>query len=146
MGAFDDVLPVTMPRSEEERQKWGWEPHEQVVVKGSMTVADQEYVTNNYSKAATGKKNSVEVQMGTGRFSLLDRMILSWTFKYKGQDVPLSRHTIRQLPAHYSNRILEICDEIAQPMSEEEQEDFLDGANGPTVESSGMTSRLRLTS
>jgi len=146
MGAFDDVPEMIIPRSEEERKSWGWEPHEQVILKGSITVADQEYVTNNYSKTATGKDTSIEVQMGTGRFSLLDRMILRWTFTKNGMPVPFNRNTVRKLPAHYSNRILEVIDAISQPMSEEEQDDFLPSANGHTVESYELASHHHLTS
>jgi hypothetical protein len=134
MGAFDDVSPITIPRSEDERKRWRWEAHEQVVIKGTITVADQEYVTDRYGKS--GKNGSVEVQMGKGRFALLDRMIMSWTFLKSGQPVPVNTMTIRRLPATYSNAILEVIDGLTQSMSEEEQEDFLASANGHTVDGS----------
>jgi hypothetical protein len=134
MGAFDDVSPITIPRSDEERKRWGWEPHEQVVLKGSITVADQEYVTDHYGKS--GKGGGIEMQMGKGRFAILDRVIMSWTFLRNGQPVPVNTHSIRQLPATYSNPILEIIDSLAQTMTQEEQESFLTSANGHIVESS----------
>lgn len=134
MGAFDDVAPITIPRSEDERKRWGWEPHEQVVLKGSITVADQEYVTDQYGKS--GKGGNVEMQMGKGRFAILDRMIMSWTFTRNGQPVPVNANMIRKLPARYSNAILEVVDGLAQTMTEAEQEDFLPSVNGHTVESS----------
>jgi hypothetical protein len=138
MGAFDDVAPIIIPRSDDERRAWGWEAHEQVILKGSITVGDQEYVTNRYGKV-DGKGNT-EVQMGTGRYALLDRMIVSWTFQYNGQPVMLSPANIKRLPAHYSNHILEVIDSIADPMKVQAQEDFLDSVNGPTVESSSLMS------
>lgn len=131
MGAFDDIESIVLPRSDEERKKWHWEPHEQVVIKGSITVADQEYVTDQYGEQ--GKKGNLEIKMGKGRFALLDRMIISWTFMKNGQQVPLTPAYIRRLPAHYANAILEVIDGLAQTMSEEEQEDFLDSANGHIV-------------
>lgn len=133
MGAFDDVESIVLPRSEEERKKWRWEPHEQVVIKGSITVADQEYITDCYGEQ--GKKG-IEIKMGKGRFALLDRMIISWTFIKNGHPVPLTPAYIRRLPAHYANAILEVIDGLAQTMSEEEQEDFLNSANGHIAGSS----------
>jgi hypothetical protein len=133
MGAFDDVAPITLPRSEEERKKWGWEPHEQVTLKGSVTVADQEYVTDHYSKS--GKSGGIEVQMGKGRYAILDRMIMSWTLVRNGQPVPVNPNYIRRLPATYSNPILEVIDNLAVSMTEEEQDDFLIDADEHIVES-----------
>jgi hypothetical protein len=143
MGAFDDFSPVTIPESEEQRKRWGWEPHEQVVLKGSMDIADQEYTANQMG--ALKKDKSLEIRMGTGRFSLLDRMILSWTFTRNGKAVPLSQANIRKLPSRYSTPILEAIDRIVAPMSEEEQTDFLDSANGRIVESSGSESLSPMT-
>lgn len=131
MGAFDDVPDITIPRSEEERIEWGWEPHERVVLKGRLDVADQKFTANKMSKI--NKKGDIETQVGTGRFGLLERMILSWTFKYRGQDVLLNTQAIDRLPSSYSNRILSVIDEIAiGGMNEEEQSNFLPSANGHT--------------
>jgi len=137
MGAFDEVSPITIPRSEEDRKRWRWEPHEQVLIKGTITVADQEYVTDQYGQS--GKNGGVEVRMGKGRFALLDRMIISWTFTQNGHPVPVNALAIRRLPANYSNAILEVIDNISTSMSEEEQEDFLDSANGHIVDDSKST-------
>ena len=134
MGAFDDVSPITLPENDEQRKKWRWEPHEQVVIKGSITVADQEYISNHYGKSS--KSGQIEFQMGTGRYALLDLMILSWTLTHHGQRVPVTPENIRRLPANYSNPILEVCDRLAASMSEQEQEDFLDSASAPIAESS----------
>ncbi len=144
MGAFDDVANIVIPDPSDAeaaalfRRKWRWEAHEQALIKGTVTVADQEYVTNQYGQS--GKKGNVEVQMGKGRFALLDRMIQDWTFVQNGQKVPVNYSNIRRLPANYSNAILEVIDGLATAMTEEEQEAFLDSANGHTVESSSLTS------
>jgi len=147
MGAFDEVAPVTLPDPSDQeqatafRKKWGWEQHEQVMLKGQIVVADQEYVTNQYLTSGTGKKSGeVTMQAGHGRFALLDRMIIDWSFLRNGQRVPVNRENIRRLPATYSNPILETIDKIAAGMSEEEQTDFLDSANGHTVDASESTS------
>lgn len=137
MGAFDDFPPVTIPRSEDERKKWGWEPHEQALLKGCMDVSDQKYTANKMGKM--GKNSEMEVQMGEGRYALLERMILSWTFTKNGQMVALSPANIGRLPSSYSTPILNVIDEITAGMSEVEQEAFLDSANGPTVDGSVST-------
>jgi len=133
MGAFDDFSPVTIPESEEQRKQWGWDQHEQVVLKGSMDISDQEYTANLMGKL--GKEKDLEIRLGTGRFSLLDRMIISWTFTRNGKLVPLTPANIRRLPSRYSTPILAAIDKIVAPMSEEEQQDFLDGVNGHIVDS-----------
>jgi len=134
MGAFDDVSPIILPRSDEERAKWGWEAHEQVILKGQLDVSDQEYVLNNYGKAT--KKGNVDIAMGTGRFALLHRMIKSWTFTRNGQAVEVSVSNINRLPARYSDAILSVIDELAQPMTDDEEDDFLASASESTVASS----------
>lgn len=140
MGAFDDVLPVTIPRSEEERKKWKWDAHEQVILKGSMDVSDQKYTANKMGTMS--KNNTIEVQMGEGRYALLERMIISWTLTKNGQYVPLNPSSISRLPSTYSTPILNVIDEITTAMTEEEQEDFLHSANGHIVDSSALGSLL----
>lgn len=149
MGAFDEVPDITIPdptSPEAEaafRRKWGWEAHEQVLIKGTVTVADQEYITNHYGKS--GRRGDIEVQMGAGRYAILDRMIRNWTFLYgqgsakQGQRVPVSPENIRRLPANYSNPVLEVIDKLARTMTEEEQDDFLRSANGHIVDASDPT-------
>ncbi len=147
MGAFDDKAPITIPDPNDAvaadtfRKKWGWEPHEQILLKGSVTVADQEYVSNHYVK--TSKKGDMETTAGTGRYALLDRMIMDWSLSRNGTRVPVTPASIRQLPANYSNPILEALDKMAAAMTEEEQEDFLDSANGH-IEVSSELVRLPL--
>ena len=133
MGAFDEKAPITIPElgdidaAKRFRAQWGWDEHEQVLLKGTVTVADQEYVSNRYIKS--DKKGDMEMQAGTGRYALLDRMILDWTFHRNGQKVRVTPEAIRQLPVNYSNPILERIDLLSSTMTEQEQEDFLDSQN-----------------
>lgn len=145
MGAFDDVAPITIPDQTDEaaasafRRKWHWDSHELILIKGTVTVADQEYVTNKYGAASQERKGDIEYRMGNGRFAILDRMIVDWTLlSPNGTKMPISPASIRRLPANYANPVLEIIDGLTQAMTEEEQQDFLNGATGPIVDDSGL--------
>lgn len=142
MGAFDDVGTVTIPdpndpkKAEEFRKKWKWEPHEQVILRGSYTAGLMEAVTNASvtSDLGKGKKNSkIQLASGSGKIKLMEVMIVGWTLMRNGQIVDVTPNSIRQLPAQYQTPILEACDEITgENMDEEEQEAFLRSANGHT--------------
>lgn len=143
MGAFDDRANITIPDPIDPeiaarfRKTWGWDPHEQVMIKGIVTVADQEYVSNRYVRSA--KNGDMEMQAGTGRYALLDRMILDWTFLRNNQKMPVSPHSIRQLPVNYSNPILERIDQLSATMTEQDQDDFLNSANEHISENSELS-------
>lgn len=143
MGAFDVVNNITIPDPSDPtaaatfRKKWKWEDHETVMIKGSVSVADQEYVTNKYGNA--GKRGEVEYRMGNGRFALLDRMIIDWTLLINGMKAPINTQTIRMLPANYSAPILEEIDKLMLAMTDEEQESFLANASGHIVDASNGT-------
>lgn len=134
MGAFDDVDNITLPdpndpvAAEAFRKEWGWEAHEQVLLKGTATVADQKYVSNEYMKSA--KNGDLIMQAGDGRYAMLHRMIIGWSFTRNGQQLPLNAVNIDRLPSYYSTPILERIDQMAKPMAEKEQKDFLDSVNG----------------
>ncbi len=140
MGAFDEVANITLPdpddaeKSAAFRKKWGWDPHEQVIIRGSYTAGDQEIITN----ASVGilKKGDTQFQAGTARTQLLNRMILDWTFKRNGVKVPKTLENVKRLTANYTTPILEVCDRLATGMTEEEQEDFFDSANGHSSDDS----------
>lgn len=131
MAAFDDISPITLPRNEDERKRWGWEPHEQVVIRGVYTAADAEAVGN--SSASTGK-DGVVFQLGTARIKLMERLIQSWTFTRNGLPVPVSLDAIRRLPGTYQTPILDVCDSLSQVMPAQEQEDFLPSASEHIVD------------
>ncbi len=136
MGAFDDKSPIVLPDPEQPeeaaafRRKWSWEPHEQVLLKPTVTVADQIYVSNQTVKSK--KNGEMEMFAGVGRYAILERMIINWTFLKNGQRVPVSKENIQMLPANYANPILERLDAMAAAMTEEEQQDFLISRNGHT--------------
>ena len=140
MGAFDDVAPILLPDPTDPvaesafRKKWRWDAHEQVVLRGAYTAADQEHVTN--ASVAMTKKGDTTMHAGTGRTVLMDRMILDWTFVRNGIKVPKTRDAIGRLPANYTVPILAAIDKLSSAMSEEEQEDFFGSANGHSSDSS----------
>lgn len=139
MGAFDEIPNITLPNPDDAetsaafRKKWKWEPHEQVTIRGTYTAADQEIVENAASAIKReGKRADIDMRTGTMRRTLLERMIVGWTFAQGGAPVPVTKETIGRLPPNYRNPILEQIDEITGGMSEEEQEDFLPGVSAPT--------------
>lgn len=144
MGAFDGIPNVTVPdpdQAEEAaafRKKWGWEPHEMVIMKGAYTGAEQEQVENAGAKPASDKKRRGETDMalGTARNKLLEVMIVDWTFAQEGRKVSVSPATIRRLPMNYRKPLLEKCDELAEGMTEDEQEELFPSSNGHIAASS----------
>lgn len=146
MGAFDDVDNITLPdpsdlaAAKEFRDKWGWEEHEQVLLKGTVTVADQKYFSNEYMKSS--KNGDLIMQAGDGRYAMLHRMIIGWSFTRNGQPVPLNAANVDRLKANYSNPILEVLDQMAAAMTEKKQQDFLNSANGHTEVDSSLVKLL----
>jgi hypothetical protein len=143
MGAFDTAPHISIPddTSPEEaaafRQKWGWEPHEMVFIRGAYTGIEQEAVDNASSGfKGKGKARKVDMRLGTARNKLLEVMITDWTFARNGRKEPVTPGAIIRLPANYRKPILEKCDEIAQTMDEEDEEDFLASSNGHSQENS----------
>src|SRR5215469_6875566 len=128
MGAFDIVSNIVIPDDSNPdeaaafRKRWKWEAHEQVIIKGAYTAADQEKVENAAATVKRGEKNrrEMDLQSGTARRMLLETMIVDWTFARDGRKVSVSRETIGLLPAHYRTPILEKIDELTEGMSEEE--------------------------
>jgi len=140
MGAFDDAANILLPDPSDTegsaafRRKWGWDAHEQVILKGAYTAGDLEAVSN--AVLVSGKRGESIMQAGATRIKLLDRLILDWTFARNGVKVPKTLDAIRRLPANYTTPILEACDKLASAMNEEEQEDFLDFVNGHSSDDS----------
>lgn len=141
MGAFDTVANITIPNPEDPktaeafRKKWRWDAHEQIIVRGTFTAADQEEMENASSALrGVGKKRELDVRTGSARRKLLERMIVDWTLTQDGRVRPVTPENIGKLPANYRKPILDVCDEIAMTMSEEEQEGFLPSASEPTAE------------
>jgi hypothetical protein len=138
MGAFDAVPHILVPDDERDpaaakafRSKYGWEPHEQVILRGTFTAGMQETVSN--ASVISDKKGKMQMLGGTGRIKLLECMIVDWTFSSNGHKVPINAETIKRLPSRYCLPLLEKCDELAASiMDEEEQDDFFGSANDPS--------------
>lgn len=149
MGAFDTIPNIVIPDDEADpgaaaafRKKWGWEPHEQVIMRGSFSAGDQEAVGN--AAMTTDRKGKTSYQAGTGRLMLLNRMIVDWTFTSGGRKVSVTPEAVRRLRSNYTTPLLEKCDELAQGMTEEEQEDFFGSAKEHISESSFETNLFPL--
>lgn len=138
MGAFDKRDNIIIPDDDKDtaaavafRKKWGWDAHEQIIIRGVFTAGDQEEMENASSHlAGKGKNRNIEVKTGSARFKLLERMIVDWTLTENGRPVAVTKEAIRRLPTNYRKPVLEACDDIAMTLDEEEQEDFLPSANG----------------
>jgi hypothetical protein len=143
MGAFDEKPNILIPDDDRDvaaaqafRAKWGWDAHEQIVVRGTFTAADQEQMENASSTLkGKGRHRNIEMKTGSARRTLLERMIVNWTLTRNGQIIPVTPEAIGKLPANYRKPVLEACDDIAMTMDEEEQDDFLTSANGLSTES-----------
>lgn len=145
MGAFDLVPNKVIPDPDDTegavafREKWRWEAHEQVIMRGSLTAGDQETIGNGAT--ITDKKGQMTYMGGTGKMKMLECMIVDWTFAVDGRKVEVSPRNIRRLPANYWQPLLEYCDELAVTMEEDEQMDFFGSANGhSSANSAGMKS------
>lgn len=143
MGAFDTVPNIVLPDPDKPdeaaafRKKYKWEPHEQVILRGTYSTAMQEEVENASSGIkGSGRQTGIDARIGSARRKLLEVMILDWTFASGGRKVEVTPQAIGRLPSNYRDPILEKIDEIAVGMSDEEQEDFLASANGHSLGSS----------
>lgn len=126
MGAFSKAKNIVVPDDEnpEEaaafRQQWGWEAHEQVVLRGAITAGMQE------------KAGNLTGQQGTASLTLLEAMIVSWTFADDGgHPIAPSLEAIRRLPAEYLTPLtLKLGELQMRGMDEAAQQRFLAALNG----------------
>jgi len=137
MGAFDRAKDILVPNDEKPeeakafREKWGWEPHEQITLRGKLTAGMQEEITN--ASSGVGPDNKFALQSGSGRNVMLEQMIVRWTLARNGNVVDVNIDTIRELPTEYTVPLFEICDKLAmRVMDAKQQKDFLASANGHT--------------
>lgn len=136
MGAFSKqrkniVIPDPDKPEESEafRKKWGWEPHEQIILRPVFTEGAREAIGNASTQVDTD--GNVAILAGTGRTAMLEQMIVSWTLTDDhGVVVAVTPENIRDLPAEYSTPALEVCDKLAVGMSKAAQKNFLGSANG----------------
>ena len=157
MGAFDRAKEILVPNddsselaseeylkkhpgataAQEFREKWGWEPHEQITLRGKLTAGMQEEITN--ASSGVGPDNTFALLSGSGRNVMLEQMIVRWTLARNGNVVDVNLDTIRELPTEYTIPLLEICDKLAtRVMNEEQQKSFLPSANGHTKTNLGV--------
>ena len=143
VGAFDRAKDILVPNDEKPeeakafREKWGWEPHEQITLRGKLTAGMQEEITNAVS--GIGPDNTFTLHSGSGRNVMLEQMIVRWTLARNGNVVDVNLDTIRELPTEYTIPLLEICDKLAtRVMNEEQQKSFLPSANGHTKTNLGV--------
>src|SRR5579884_2915769 len=113
MGAFDVAANITIPSPDDAkaaeafRKRWGWDAHEQVIIRGQFTTADQEHMENASSAfKGEGRKRKFEVRAGSARRALLERMIVNWTLSQNGRPVAVTPENIGRLPANYRTPIL----------------------------------------
>jgi hypothetical protein len=119
MGAFSSVDNIMLPRTPEEREEWGWEPHETITIKGKASTEDIDAINVGDQR---GKRTQV----------MLERFITAWTLTYdNGQPVKVNPTSISQLPGKYIIPItLEVGFILNSGKSEEEMKAFLISAIG----------------
>ena len=149
MGAFSKKRknivipdPDDTKGSAEFREKWGWEPHEQIMIRSVFSQGVSESI-GNASTQVDGEGN-ITLLAGTGRTSMLENMIVGWTLTDDdGVPVSVTPENIRELPPEYSTPVLEMCDKLATGMSKVEQKRFLGSVKGRfQANSDGAKQRL----
>lgn len=142
MGAFDKKADILIPDDDRDpkaaaafRKRWNWDSHEQIIIKGTFSAADQAEMENASSElAGKGRKRNLKVKTGDARLKLLECMVVNWTLTEGGRPVQVTPANIARLPANYRKPVLERCDEIAMVLDEEDQEDFLPESSAPSEE------------
>ena len=59
-----------------------WENYETVIVKKKMSMADEEWISNQFTKM--NKNGELDASLGSVKLKTLVRMIVSWTFSENG--------------------------------------------------------------
>ncbi len=110
MAAFSKKADITIPTPPETGEKWGWEPHETVTVKGQFTVGDMEAVSTTTMDAETGAPN-----VSLSSVKMLYAMIVSWNLTDDLHRVAvINEQTIAQLPMNYVTPVLDVIDEVSK--------------------------------
>lgn len=113
MAAFTRVEEVTIPRTPEEGQQWGWEPHESVTLKGTFTVGDAE--ASSIIKMTPNEQGKPEVTTSTSLTKQMYRMIKRWTLTDEQHRVAeVTLRNIEMLPVHYLTPIMDAIEEITK--------------------------------
>jgi len=110
MAAFSKKADITIPATPGDAQKWGWEPHETVTIKGKFTVGDMEASSATNMDAETGTPN-----VSLSSVKMLYAMIVSWNLTDDLHRVAvINEQTIAQLPMNYVTPVLDVIDEVSK--------------------------------
>lgn len=114
MGAFNAI-----PQNITIKEQPGWEPGEQVELKGCATTADMDAIT-----AGTQAGRKVQV--------MLERMVLDWTFTTaQGNKVEVKPNAIARLTSRYTLPLIQAIEKIANDgMTQEQISAFLFDVSG----------------
>ena len=115
-----------------------WENYETVIVKNKMSMADEEWISNQFTRM--NKNGELDASLGSVKLKTLVRMIVSWTFAENGAPVPLNEQNVGRLAKEYADYIYEQINANNQPMTVEEQESFLTPVAPSTAEESVTSS------
>jgi hypothetical protein len=110
MAAFSKKDDITIPATPEDGQKWGWEPHETVTIKGTFNVGDMEAISTTIMDPNT---NTPSISVSS--IKMLHEMITAWNFTDDQHRVAvINEQTIAQLPMNYVTPILECIDSVSK--------------------------------
>lgn len=90
---------------------------EWIDVKEELSQEDQDFILNKMAHASAKKENS-EVQIDLGKLALLQRSIVSWSFKDGDKPIPVDREHISNLRQRYRQPALEKIDELNSTAAE----------------------------
>lgn len=113
-----------------------WENYETVVVKKKMSMADEEWISNQFTKLKSN--GELDASLGSVKLKTLVRMIVSWTFAENGQPMPVNEQNVGRLAKEYADYIYENINSNNQPMTAQEQESFLTPA-APSIAEESVT-------
>lgn len=126
-----------------------FKPGQYVLMRIEMSTEDNIAIQNHLVKMGNvkqGEKPEITMTLGDSIRTTLQRMIVGWGGLTRRQadpngnikEVPLlySAANVGKLPKHITDFVLKKINEFNPDMEEEEQTDFLPGANGHTNEGS----------
>ena len=88
---------------EDETEQIDFPDGQWVKVKQELTQEDQDFITN----AMVKMKGKNELEMVVGRLTLLERMVVAWSF-----EVPVNRDNLSKLRRRYREPVLERINEL----------------------------------
>lgn len=86
-------------------------------IKDELTQEDQDIVVNSMAHAKA-KGTTPEVEFDLGKLTLLERVIVAWSFAEDGKAIPVNRDTISRLRGRYRQAILAKADELSKASME----------------------------